>query len=134
MNAISLTADERHKLLAVLRELDEGAPAEKRRQARRKVQLDVPVRMVGRRPAKTVKSMLIDVSARGVALIVGQELEKGEKLVLPLRFREGGGWLILCEVRNASALPHGRCKVGAKIVDRIDDPEGNARPPMDWLI
>ncbi len=134
MESISLTTDERHKLLAVLREMDPKAPAEKRKSVRRKVQLEIWIRPVSKKSPGLIKSMLVDVSARGVALVAGRVVQKGERFVMPLRFREGGGWLILCEVRNATALPRGRCKIGARIVDRIDDPEGDSKPPLDWLI
>lgn len=133
MDEPALTEDERHKLLTVLRDMDPKAPQEKRKSLRRKVQLETSVRLVNKRPG-AMNVVLVDVSSRGVAVVMPRQLETGDRFMLPLRFREGGGWLVLCEVRNVSGMSRGRAKVGAKIVDRIDDPAGNSRPPLDWLI
>jgi hypothetical protein len=77
--------------------------------------------------------MLVNVAAQGVGLQVETPLKVGQKFLLQLRFMEGGGWLVLCETRNCSPLRMA-FKVGAKFLDRIDDPDGTSKPPMDWLI
>jgi hypothetical protein len=129
----ALTTQERHRLLAVLREMDTQAPAEQRRDARRKVHLQLTLRPLGDRGAPLVQALLINVSAHGVGLEVQTPLEPGRKLLIPLRFVEGGGWLVLCEVRNCS--PEGTAfRIGARFLDHIDDPTGTAKPPMDWLL
>jgi hypothetical protein len=133
MEEPTLTAEERHKLLTVLRDMDPKSPQEKRKHVRRKVQLETSIRLVQKRPG-VLNVVLVDVSARGVALVMPRQLEAGDRFMLPLRFREGGGWLALCEIRNVTGMSRGRAKVGAKIIDRIDDPAGNSRPPLDWLI
>jgi len=134
MDHVTLTADERHQLLAVLRDLDQEAPTEKRKTARRRVDLGIWIRPVSRKAPGLLKATLVNVAAKGVAVIVGRPMRKGDRFVLPLRFREGGGWLVLCEVRNSSTQGGGAWKVGAGFLERIDDPEGTARPPMDWLL
>ena len=52
-------------------------------------------------------------------------LATGDKFVLPLRFDEGGGWLVLCEVRNCRRLASGHFKIGGHFIERIEDAAGN---------
>jgi hypothetical protein len=131
---ITLTADERHQLLSVLRELDHDAPPEQRANLRRKVHLSLEIRPLPVRQSNILSANLLNVSTQGVALKVEKSFAKGAKFLLPLKFSEGGGWLVLCEVRNSTRLPKGLWKVGARFIDRIDDPKGNSKPPMDWLL
>jgi len=133
MDSPSLTAEERHQLLAVLRELDRKAPTELRRSPRRKVQLNLWIRPLGDKRLGRLPAILVNVAARGVGLHVDRPMKPGQKFLLNLRFVEGGGWLVLCEVRNCLPL-RVAYKVGAKFLDRIDDPEGTSKPPMDWLM
>jgi len=81
-----------------------------------------------------VRATVLNVAARGAAVRVKQRLQKGDKLLLPLAFREGGGWLVLCEVRNCTPLDRGFFKVGCVFKEKIDDPTGQARPPLDWIL
>ena len=133
MNDLSLTAKERHQLLAVLREMDGNAPAEKRGEPRRNVFMSMWIRPIARRKCGRQRANLINVASRGVGLETLQPLTRGQKFLLPLQFQDGGGWLVLCEVRSCTATKDGH-KVGAKFLDRIDDPKGNASPPMDWVL
>jgi hypothetical protein len=133
MDSPTLTAEERHQLLAVLRELDQKSPTEQRRGPRRKVQLNLEIRLLGEKRLGRMPAILVNVAARGVGLQVERPMKVGQKFLLPLRFVEGGGWLVLCEVRNYLPLRVAH-KVGAKFLDRIDDPDGTSKPPMDWLM
>ncbi len=132
MQDLTLTAEERHQLLSVLRDLDEKAPAEKRGSPRRRVQQNLWIRPLGRRMPR-MPAILVNVAAQGVGLQVERALPPGEKFLLNLRFVEGGGWLVLCEVRNCRPLRQAY-QVGAKFLDRVEDPEGTGKPPMDWLL
>ena len=64
-----------------------------------------------RRSGRTV----LNVAARGAGLRLKQRLRKGDKLLLPLTFREGGGWLVLCEVCNCTPLDRGFFKIGVQV-------------------
>ena len=139
MQNTELSAKERQQLLAVLRDLDETAPAEKRREMRRKVLLNMWIRKIGpsRRHAQSValiRASVVNVSAQGVGLLCSQPLSKQDRLVLPLRFREGGGWLVLCQVRNCQTTPNGEFRIGARFLDRIEDADGDAKVPMKWVL
>ena len=135
MDDLSLSVKEKHQLLSVLRELDSAAPAEKRQLPRKPVVLRIRIRVIAS-PRKTTSHWAVvrDVAPRGIGLTLPFSLPKGSRLVAPLNFREGGGWLVLCEVRNCSEWDNGQFVVGARFVDKIDDPDGTAKPPMDWLL
>ena len=133
MDSPTLTAEERHQLLAVLRELDQKAPTEQRRGPRRKVQLNLWIRLLGEKRPERMRAILVNVAAQGVGLHMERPMKPGQKFLLQLRFIEGGGWLVLCEARNCLPLRLAY-RVGAKFLDRIDDPDGTAKPPMDWLM
>jgi hypothetical protein len=128
-----LTAKERHQLIAVLRELDDRAPSEKRRQPRRKVQVDVGIQTTGKGACGLISAKLVNVAAGGIGLEMANAMRKGQRFALHLRFREGGGWLVLCEVRNCRPMGDA-FRVGAEFMKRIEDPEGTARIPKSWAI
>jgi hypothetical protein len=129
-----LSTQERHQLVSVLRQLDPHAPAEQRRTPRRKALVNLWIRRISQKTTTAVaRLVLVNVSQNGVGFLAKSEFAAGEKFVMPLRFDEGGGWLVLCEVRNAKALRDGHYKVGAKFLERIEDPSGDARIPGDWL-
>jgi hypothetical protein len=133
VNHDQLTLAERTQLMAVLRELDTAAPREKRREPRRKVIVELWIQPLGKpRPARQ-KAFLVNVSKRGLALVTQRGLAVESRFVVTLRFEDGGGWLVLCEVRNCSSADD-EFKVGATLLDRIDDPKGNSKPPMDWIL
>jgi len=130
-----LSAQERHELVCVLRQLDPQSPPEKRRSPRRKALVSLWIRrLIKGQPRSLLKLVLINVSENGVGTLAKTAFAVGDKFVMPLRFDEGGGWLVLCEVRNAKALPNGHYKVGAKFLDRVDDPCGDAKIPADWTV
>jgi hypothetical protein len=133
MDSPTLTAEERHQLLAVLRELDQEAPLELRRHPRRKVQLSLWIRLLGAKHPVRTPAILMNVAAQGVGLRVETPLKRGQKFLLQLRFVEGGGWLVLCEARSCRPLNR-TYQLGATFLDRIDDPDGTSRPPLDWLM
>jgi hypothetical protein len=126
-----LTAEERHQLMAVLRDLDAQAPPESRRHPRRKVQLNIDIQMLGKESCGIMSAILMNVAARGLGLISPRPLPTGRQFVVRLRFSEGGGWLVLCVVRNCTAT-EGGYRIGAEFLDRIEDPEGRARSPRKW--
>jgi hypothetical protein len=140
MSNVELNTEERQKLLAVLRELDDHA-VERRRDKRHEVTVHLYVRKVkSAHPQKgdgdigLYPAEVLNVAARGVGFKVQNWMAVGDQVVLPLRFREGGGWLVLCQVRSCSPLSDGSYRVGAKFLERIDDPEGVAKVPVDWLL
>jgi hypothetical protein len=130
----TLSIEERHQLVSVLRQLDPQSPSEQRRSPRRKALVNLWIRRIGKSRSKALaRLVLVNVSQTGVGFLSKAGFESGEKFVMPLRFDEGGGWLVLCEIRNLKALPNGHYKVGAKFLERIEDPSGDARIPGDWL-
>jgi len=134
MSEVLLTAEERHQLVAVLRELDPGSPREHRSGVRRKVLMNLWIRRLVKGKSRMLqKVVLLDVSKKGLAMLSPTAFGHGDKLVVPLEFGEGGGWLVLCEVRNCRKLPNGRYKIGAQFIDRIEDTDGKSRIPGDWL-
>ncbi len=136
MTQVTLSEEERHQLVAVLRELDPGSPKEKRSGPRRKVLLSLWIRKVARGKATGLqKAVLVDVSRKGLAILTTEALEVGDKVVAPLQFGEGGGWLTLCDVRNCRRLTGvARWKVGLQFIDRIEDTDGKSKIPGDWLV
>jgi c-di-GMP-binding flagellar brake protein YcgR len=135
MSEVLLSEEERHQLVAVLRELDPGAPKEQRSGPRRKILLNIWIRQLAKGKARTLqKGLLVDISRKGLALLLDGPLNIGDKVVVPLEFGEGGGWLALCEVRNCRREARAtRWKVGVQFVDRIEDVDGKSRVPGDWL-
>lgn len=135
MSDVALTPKEKHQLLAVLRELDRRAPAEKRQLPRRPVVMRIRINAVAMgKVQKSQWAILHDVAASGLGLRMSSAIEKNSHFLARLKFREGGGWLVLCEVRNCTAWEDGEFIVGARLVDRIDDPDGKTRPPLDWIL
>ncbi|HUO09964.1 MAG TPA: PilZ domain-containing protein [Phycisphaerae bacterium] len=135
MAEVLLSEEERHQLVAVLRELDPAAPREKRAGPRRKVLLSIWIRHLAKGKSRSLqKGLLVDVSRKGLALLLDGPMSIGDKVVAPLEFGEGGGWLALCEVRNCRREARAtRWKVGVQFIDRIEDVDGKARIPGDWL-
>jgi hypothetical protein len=131
----TLSLEERHQLVSVLRQLDPQSPAEQRRSPRRKALVNLWIRRINKHRSRALaRLVLVNVSQTGVGFLAKSAFEAGEKFVMPLRFDEGGGWLVLCEVRNLKGLANGHYKVGAKFLERIEDPSGDARIPGDWLV
>lgn len=133
---VTLSDEERHQLLAVLREMDPAAPKEKRAGPRRKVLLSLWIRRIAnKRAAALQKAVLVDVSRKGIAILLPEKMTVGDKVVVPLKFGDGSGWLTLCDVRNCrqvTGVP--RWKIGLQFIDRIEDTEGKAKIPGDWLL
>lgn len=135
MTDAQLSSRERHQLLTILRELDPAAPPEARKHSRRPVALDVTIRVLGGKLGITLlKAKLVNVSLKGLAMTLSRPLHPGDRLAVPLRFDDGTGWLALCEVRNARSLRPGAFRAGLQILERIEDPDGTARTPMDWVL
>jgi len=141
MSTVELNQQERQQLLDVLRDMDATKSTERRRDKRRDVVVNLVVRKVksgnvrkAAEPVSVFPGTVVNVAARGVGLKLAQALDTGDKIVLPLRFREGGGWLVLCQVRTCSRQSDGSFRIGAKFVERLEDPEGIAKVPVDWLL
>ncbi|MCL2646550.1 MAG: hypothetical protein FWD61_06035 [Phycisphaerales bacterium] len=128
-----LTAKEHQQLVTVLRELDHNAIKERRRLPRRKTLINLWMQRLGKnaRP-KFSEILLVNVSTNSVGLLSKVACLTGEKLVLPLPFIEGGGWLVLCEVRNCQKLVCGQFKIGCRFIDKIEDENGDAKIPDQW--
>jgi hypothetical protein len=133
MYAQTLTAQEKHQLLSVLRELDRHSLSERRRFLRRVVHIRTTIRTL-EFPASAIKSVIVNVSRQGAALLIPQSLPLYAKFFFPIRFSEGGGWLVLCEGRNCVPQPRHQWRIGARFLDYIDDPRGTEKPPLDWLV
>jgi hypothetical protein len=134
MSTQILSAEERHALVAVLQELDPSAPREQRQAIRRKVLVESEVRILVKGAGKSTQKLAItNVSKNGAAIVRSEPLAVGDKFSLHLEFGEGGGWRVLCEVRNCRRLANGFFKIGGRFVDRIEDPSGTAQLPGDWL-
>jgi hypothetical protein len=133
MNSPALTMEEKHQLLSVLRELDPKAPSEQRRAPRRKIHVEAPIRIIGPNPT-VINSTIVNTSSSGAAVVINAPLAKKAKFLLPLRFCEGGGWMMLCEVRNCVPYPKRQWRIGARFLDHMDDPQGTAKVPLDWLL
>lgn len=132
--ATELSARERRQLLSVLRELDPAGLPENRRNNRRKVSSPLWLRRLSGSPRLPIKAALINASAHGAGLLLPIALAVGDRFVVPLRFAEGGGWLVLCEVRNCKPLPGKHFQVGVRFVDRITDDQETGQIPADWTI
>jgi len=129
----TLTTHERHQLVTVLRELDRTAVKERRRHLRRKTLIHLWMQRINRGARQRfTEIVLVNVSAIGVGLLSPVACPKGERFVLPLPFVEGGGWLVLCEVRNCQRLANGLFKIGGRFVDKIEDEDGDAKVPERW--
>src|SRR5690242_18139043 len=111
MMEATLTPQERHELLRVLRQLDPSAPPEKRRTVRRKTLINIKIQRIGD-GSSTDRMLLVNASVRGAGFLAKTRLSIGETFQMHLRFDEGGGWLVLCEVRNCRKLQSGHYKVG----------------------
>lgn len=130
-----LTAQERHELLRVLRDLDPGAPKESRQHPRRKVLMHMELRRIVKNALGPITRVVVmNVSRVGVGFISKTPIAKGQHFVVRFRFAEGGGWLLLCEVRNTAPLANSQTKVGAKFIDRLEDDTGRSSVPADWLV
>ncbi len=131
----TLTTREKHQLLAVLREMDPKAPTEKRQLPRRSVVIRIRIREIKASKLQKLQwAVLQDVAAKGLGLRTSDRMNKGTRFLARLRFRESGGWLALCEVRNCAKWQDGEFSVGARLLEQIDDPDGDAKPPLDWLL
>jgi len=135
MNATApLTYDEVLQIKNVLRDLDPTAIQEKRRFPRQKTALELYVRKLapGARHA-LFKVLMVNTSKRGVGILAPRVMNLGERFVLPLRFDDGGGWLVLCSVRNRRKLAGGHWKIGAEFLAWVEDESGKTRIPAEWF-
>ena len=134
----TLSDVEVQQVLGVLRDLAaEQKPTNHRRALRRKVALPLWLRRIpGRGAARSqlFRIMAVDISSKGIGCLSRRKLELGEAFVLPLRFNEGGGQLVLCRVRFLRELASGHFRVGAEFAATAPDPTGRARIPEEWLI
>jgi hypothetical protein len=97
------------------------------------VQLNIGIQTAGKGACGLISAKLINVAAGGIGLEVPNALPKGQRFTVHLRFQEGGGWLVLCEVRNCRPVAKA-FRIGAEFLNRIEDPEGTARIPRNWAM
>lgn len=133
MSTVSLTSEQRHCLTAVLQDLDPSAPHESRRWSRHNVLMSMWIKKLSRKGKKSLfRISAVNISKRGVGLISRQQLSVGERFVLPLRFEDGGGRLVLCQVRNNRPTEDGQHRIGALFMAWVNDDQGDAAIPADW--
>src|SRR4051812_27939754 len=101
--------------------MDQNSPVEKRGEARRKVFHNLWIRSIHQRRCTRLRATLLNVASKGVGMETSVPLLKRQRFILPLQFQDGGGWLVLCEVRTCTSAKD-KYRIGAKFVDRIDDP------------
>ena len=136
MAQATLSPTEVNQVLDVLRDLAaEHKPTNQRRAQRRKVALPLWLRRIPASGERTglYRIMAVDISNKGIGCLSRRKLELGETFVLPLRFAEGGGQLVLCRVRFSRELASGHFRIGAEFVATTPDPTGRARIPQEWL-
>ena len=138
MTQTTLSHNEVQQVLDVLRDLAaEQKPTNHRRALRRKVALPLWLRRIpgcGSERSQLFRIMAVDISNKGIGCLSRRKLELGETFVLPLRFSEGGGQLVLCRVRFLRELASGHFRVGAEFAATTPDPTGRARIPEEWLV
>src|ERR1035437_3041409 len=130
-----LNGEERYQLVRTLRNMDPIAPREHRRTLRRKVLMSLWMQQLEKnKTPRLSKITLVNVSLNGVGVLCQTSSRMGEKIVLPLSFHEGGGWLVLCEVRRCRRLASGFYLIGGCFIDHIhiEDEKGVAKIPGDW--
>lgn len=139
MTQATLSREERHRLLDTLRGLDPtrcGLPKEHRRVRRRGVlewmRIHVPPRRNEDR-ARVLRVLVKDVAAGGVGLYTRRVFAKNDRFVFPVHFMEGGGKLYLCEVVFCQRCSPRHFAVGAKFIASMEDPDGSAVVPTQWL-
>ena len=133
----TLTQAESTRLISVLKEIAGEKPVvEHRRHKRRTVAMGVWVKLIaqGRARHQLCRVMLTNVSARGVGMLTTRPLTVGDRVVFRLPFKEGGGWLVLATVKNASPAGHGNFRAGAEFVSWLDDPTSEAPVPREWVV
>ena len=139
MSQLALTVEEKAQLLDVLSGLDpthQSIPPEQRRSRRRGVLEWMPVQLMPRFDGdkmRLLRVLIKDVSAGGAGIYARRPFASGDRFVLPIRFREGGGKLFLSQVvfsRPASPRHHA---IGAKFIAAIDDPDATVAVPREWL-
>ena len=133
MACLLLTDQQRHCLTAVLQDMDPTAPRECRRWPRNRVLLTMWVRKLSRKGKPALfRISAVNFSKRGVGLLSRQQMSVGERFVLPVRFEDCGGRLVLCQVRNSREMEDGQFRVGAIFTAWVDDAFGDTPIPADW--
>ena len=132
----TLTPDETCRLVAVLKDIAGDTIVEHRRYKRRPVAMGLWVRFVtqGRARHPLCRVMLLNVSARGMCMLLQQPVHAGDRVLLRLPFEEGGGWLVLATVRNCQPTGQGTFRAGAEFVCWVDDPTGDVAVPREWVL
>lgn len=130
--APTLTRQEVNQLLAVLCGKES---ADNRRYVRHTVAQPVWVKRFARLDRKRnelFKVLLADASRRGVGFLSKRIFQPGETFVVPLRYAEGGGSLVLCRTRHCRRTESGHYRVGAEFAATLPDPDGTAKIPAEW--
>ncbi|MGC9260733.1 MAG: hypothetical protein ACP5I8_11760 [Phycisphaerae bacterium] len=136
MSATSLSQNERQQIVQIIENLKQEGESLGRRHRRRPVRQIMWLKRLPRpeRPrSATFRVNLEDVSLKGMGLFSRRHLQRNEYVVAPLQFREGGGMLVLCQIRFCRELPEGGYRVGAEFDETLADPTGTTRIPQAWL-
>jgi hypothetical protein len=134
-----LTREERSELLQVLGTLDptrRALPPEHRRARRRGVLEWMPIYLLptaAEDRKRVVRVLVKDVAAGGMGMYARRPLEMGTRFAFPVRFQEGGGALYLCVVTFSRKSSPRHFAIGAKFIESVDDPAGDAGVPSEWL-
>lgn len=131
--APTLTKQEVQQLLTIL---TGKSSSEQRRHPRHRVAQPVWVKRFAqseRKRNELFKVMLTDASRRGVGFLSKRIFQAGESFVVPLRFAEGGGTLVLCKARFCRTTESGHYRIGAEFAATVPDPEGKAKIPVEWI-
>ncbi|MDA8378049.1 MAG: PilZ domain-containing protein [Planctomycetia bacterium] len=136
MRTTSLSQNERKQIVQIIENLKQEGEALGRRYRRRPVRQIIWLKRLPRadRPRSAAfRVNLEDVSLKGMGLFSRRHLQKNEFVVAPLQFREGGGMLVLCQIRFCRELPQGGYRVGVEFDETLSDPTGTTRIPQVWL-
>ncbi len=135
--APQLSKQEVQQVLAVLRDINPSAkPSDLRKYQRHSVATPVWIKKFARGTqsrAQLFKVMLTDASRRGLGLLSRRIFQSGESFVVPLRYAEGGGALVLCRTRFCRSTSTGHYRIGAEFTATLPDPDGNAKIPAEWV-
>lgn len=132
-----LSVSEQRRLLSALAELEPGQrlPKDGRKHKRWGVIQWLWVCRLARDPGhrpQIIKVLLRDVSAGGMGFFSRRPMKRGEFVVAPLHYAEGGGRLVLARLTFSKSVGKRHWIMGAQFVEHIDDPELRAPIPAEW--
>jgi len=120
--------DRGDRIQEALREFQEaagGAHADRRETGRTRIQLTLNVFLLDGAVPTPLQAQTRDLSPGGIGLVVQRRLRPGVRLAIPLRLPNRPGKILLAEVTFCRALTLGQHEVGARLLEAVDDPDGN---------